>query len=277
MVVSSFRHSEYRSGHSKLTGKKMKASRPSVIIVGHGSSTSKNAEEAANIHAEALRQSEIYSTVVVHFLTEQDLPADLPSGEVFIFPFFMSEGYFVKSKITDVFELENCEHHSAERDIYQCPALGVDPAITDVLLRMGGESCALHGYSAADVDIVLLAHGSVNSPASRRATETHMKSLTELNVFKSVSSAFLEEAPRLDELIFKERRAEKVIIVIGLFAAEGPHAMDDVPEILAQIGDRNLLDSGRFFSKLHYAGVVGVRPEIVELIQNSVLSRSMVK
>lgn len=255
----------------------MKVGRPSVIIVGHGSLTSKNAEEAANIHAEELRQSGIYETVVVHFLTEQGLPADLPSGEVYIFPFFMSEGYFVKSKITDVFELENCEHHSADRDIYQCPALGVDPSMTAILLKMAEESCALYGYSAADVDIVLLAHGSGNSPASRRAAETHVQSLTVLSVFKSVASAFLEEAPRLDDLFLEESLPEKVVIVIGLFAAEGPHAMNDVPVILDQIADRNLMDNGRLFSKLHYAGVVGVRPEIVELIQNSVLSRSLAK
>lgn len=274
MLMSSCCHSEYRSGHHKLVEKKMKVSRPSVIIVGHGSSTSKNAEEAANIHAEELRQSGFYETVLVHFLTGQVLPPKLPSGEVFIFPFFMSDGFFVKNKISDVFELENRKHHSEDRDVYQCPALGVDPSISAILLKMAEESCALYGYASADVDIVLLAHGSSKSPASRHATEAHIQSLSVLGVFKSVSSAFLEEEPRLDDLISNEPIEEKVIIVIGFFAAEGPHAMIDVPATIDKIKGRNLIDEGRHFSKLHYAGVVGVRPEIAQLIHHSVASIS---
>ncbi len=257
-----------------MAEKKKKANRPSVIIVGHGSSTSKNAEEAANIHAKELRRSGFYETVLVHFLTGQDLPPDLPSGEVYIFPFFMSEGYFVKSKISDVFELESCEHHSENRNIHQCPALGVDPSMSTILPKMAEESCALYGYSSADVDIVLLAHGSSKFPASRRATENQVQSLAALNIFRSVSSAFLEEQPRLDDLVFNEPNEEKVIVVIGFFAAEGPHAMIDVPATIDQIRDRNRLGDGRLFSKLHYVGVVGVRPEIVQLIHHSVASVS---
>lgn len=76
----------------------MLPTRPSVLIIAHGSSVSEEAHEVAERHAITLRQSKRYGTVKVCFIVELDKMPDMPNGEIFLLPFFMSGGIFVKKR-----------------------------------------------------------------------------------------------------------------------------------------------------------------------------------
>jgi sirohydrochlorin ferrochelatase len=81
-------------------------SRPSLILIGHGSSSSKRAEIAIEEHANTLRLSPRFGAVQTYFLMDGDDKAKVPLGEVFLLPFFMSDGYFVQTKVPSLFDFK---------------------------------------------------------------------------------------------------------------------------------------------------------------------------
>ena len=243
----------------------MLPTRPSVMIIAHGSSVSDGAQEAAMQHALTLQQSNRYGHVDVCFLVRDHATPNLPKGEVFLLPFFMSNGYFVTRRIPDLFGLNEGLRICADRQLYQCDALGLDPELAGIISSMARDVCTEQGYAPADIHLVLVAHGSEKSRASAEATYLQQKTVESRKEFGKVSVAFLNEAPFLDKWLYDQPEEGSPLVLVGLFAAEGPHATEDVPGAIAKW--RKMTGS-----KLpaHYAGAVGTRPEIVKLIQHSI-------
>lgn len=243
----------------------MSPSRPSVIIVAHGSRVSDEAQEAAIQHAFTLQQSHRYGVVDVCFLSRDKSPPILPDGEVFLLPFFMSNGYFVSNRIPELFKLENGQRIEIGRKLYLCDALGTDPELAGIIAAMAQDICRDQNYESEKVRLVLVAHGSEKSSASAEATYLQQQAVKDRSEFNDVSVAFLNEAPYLDSVLTTDYEDGLPLILVGLFAAEGPHAMEDVPGAIASW--RRKSASAR---AVHYAGAIGRRPEIVKLIQLSI-------
>ena len=74
--------------------------------------------------------------------------------------------------------------------------------------------------------------------------------------FARVDTAFLEEAPFLDEVVQSDTRPT---VVVGFFNGDGLHAAEDVPEAV-----------GRFDGPITYTGPVGAFPEVSKLIARSI-------
>lgn len=247
----------------------MSPSRPSVIIIAHGSSRSDGAQEAAMEHALTLRQSNRYGTVDFFFLARDQAIPDLPSGEIFLLPFFMSNGYFVTRRIPELFNLTDGRRIGGGRRLFQCEALGTDPELAGILSAMVRDICRENSYRMADVHVVLVAHGSEKSCASADAAYLQQRAVEARGEFGDVSVAFLSQSPFLDEWLAAISENGPPLVLVGLFAAEGPHAAEDVPGAIENW--RKKLASAR---AVHYAGAVGARPEIVRLIQQSISRRA---
>jgi sirohydrochlorin cobaltochelatase len=247
----------------------MIVTRPSIIIVGHGSSTDSTAEDAVLEHAITLRQSHRFGNVLTHFVQKgRNLPA-LPEGEIFLLPFFMSNGFFVQKRIPDLFDLIDFERHDANRTIFQCDALGIDPELSEILETMGQQTCVRQSVAASKTAVILVAHGSQKNNASRQAAEKQAEALGKRSRFASVSTAFLEENPSLTDQLKVLAPSSELVILLGLFSAEGPHAMEDVPGEI-EVYQKSIEASGGKAGRIHYGGVVGTRPEVVKLIQDSI-------
>jgi sirohydrochlorin cobaltochelatase len=243
----------------------MHPSRPSLFIIAHGSTVSREAHAAAAEHALTLRQSNRYGSIAVCFLTETDTLPDLPLGEVYLLPFFMSNGYFVSRKIPKLFGLTNGRKVEKERVILQCDALGMDPELSRIIVAMGIETCTQGALEPENTHLVLVAHGSEKSKASADATYFQQRAVKEKKVFGDVSSVFLNEEPELENWLVKNVDDVRPKVLVGLFTAEGPHAMKDVPESIDRAQRRVAVPHTTY-----YSGIVGTRPEIVKLIQDSV-------
>ncbi|MBO6824921.1 MAG: sirohydrochlorin cobaltochelatase [Sneathiella sp.] len=250
----------------------MVPSRPSLIIVGHGSSASLAAEQAAEEHALTLRQSQRFGTILTHFIQRGNALPELPKGEVFILPFFMSDGFFVRKKIPEIFGLEDRLRRDENRSLIQCDAIGVDAELAEIVIDSVKEQTKKLRVTDKDVSVLLVAHGSQKSTASREAALFQRDQVRARSLFERVEVALLEEPPLIiDMLRTLEAEGAKLIIVVGLFSANGPHAAEDVPKavqaFLTQMQDKKR-------AEVHYLGAVGVRREIVKLIQNSISRRA---
>lgn len=216
-------------------------------------------------HAIALRASGRYDHVGLSFLSLEEKAPLLPPGDVYLMPLFMSNGYFVKARIPEMFGLEHGRRQETQRNVFQCEPLGTDPSLANVISVMAGEVIQKADYDKRAIHLLLVAHGSGKSPASREAARMQQQALASRREFADVSIAFLSERPYLDKWLREQRDVKTPLVVVGLFSANGPHATVDVPEIL-HIWQKET-SVMRF---VRYAGAVGPRPEIVGLIEQSI-------
>ena len=245
---------------------RMKPTRPSLLIIGHGSSSSSAAEEAVRKHVETLKLSNRFWQVSSHFLMQGGQAPEVPAGEVFLLPFFMSDGYFVNTKIPEVFDLKDFKSETEKGSLYQCAAIGVDPELSDILFEMAMDCAEANSFAPLETDILLVAHGSEKNDASFKAAVMQRDKLNLRRAFKSIDVAFLEQEPSISSVLQRVSENGKRVICLGLFASDGPHASEDVP---AEINDWIESQASGLF-QVYYEGPVGNRPEIVKLIQDSV-------
>ncbi len=165
-------------------------------------------------------------------------------GEIVcILPIFFSDGYFY-NKIKQVVE-------GSDRDCVIVPPLAEWP-----------ELCELIDKKVTDeAPVVLIAHGSQKSSASRDSTERVRNTLS--RCFKrKVDACYLEEPPFAEE--FMSARTEAVCVV-GLFFGQGLHGKTDFQDaVSAPI--HPVLD----------AFVVGELQELAELCANKAIEATQI-
>lgn len=145
-------------------------------------------------------------------------------GRVAVYPFFMAEGWFVRTRLPAV--LAEAGFGAIERLV----PFGLDPRLVDLVAHRLAEIASLQGGGRpADFRILLVAHGSGSGePASRERAEAIAADLAYRGLGRP-HLAFIEEPPFVADAI----DAIDPEIVLGLFVSEGTHAIDDVAALLA--------------------------------------------
>ncbi len=138
-----------------------------------------------------------------------------------VFPLFMSEGYFVTQKLPAVLK--------GLADTWRMlEALGTG----DKLARAtAAKLLALPGEKPGSVLVV--AHGSSKDDRSRKAAEAFAAHLTHATGGLPVDCCYLEEAPFAHDAV---AMLDAGAALVSLFAGEGLHGGDDIPEILEKTG-----------------------------------------
>lgn len=142
-----------------------------------------------------------------------------------IYPFFMAEGYFTG----EVLPRRLREMHP---DARQLPAFGSDPELPRLVSEAALAGARDAGLRPEATALLLAAHGSQVSPASRLATLKLAEILAAASPFRAVVTGFIEEAPFLTAAA----RGLGDAICLPLFTLNAGHVVDDVPEALAEAG-----------------------------------------
>lgn len=175
----------------------------------------------------------------------------LTAPRTIVYPLFLSDGYFLTTRLPQL--LADARLAGSNRSVRVLSPFGSDPALSALIATKGSFTSQMAGYADCEINLILLAHGSSKSTASRRATERLANQLRERKQFSAVTPAFLEEAPTLVEVtagLFGPT------VVIGLFAGEGLHGAEDVPRLMAATGR----------SDIEFGGNVGTWPEIADIV-----------
>ncbi len=114
------------------------------------------------------------------------------------------------------------------------------------------------GFAPSSSRLLIVGHGSKLGPASATATRKVATRVALARRFASVTTAFLEEEPFLDDAL---RASSLPTIVAGFFFGEGLHGSDDVQETIAETGANAV-----------YAGVIGNSPAIAPLIAAALMA-----
>lgn len=169
------------------------------------------------------------------------------AGGIAVYPLFMADGYFMR-KVRERIAAAGL----VQRASLLAP-LGLDPALPDVLVQEAAAMASRTGLEPLSSRLLIVGHGSKLGPASATATRKAATRIALARRFASVTTAFLEEEPFLDNAL----RASPATptIVAGFFFGEGMHGSDDVHDAIAETGANAV-----------YAGAIGNSPSVAPLI-----------
>lgn len=223
-------------------------SETALILAAHGSS--RRAEAAGHVAAlaETVRANLGFKAAATIFAIggPQDGAIDLGgAGQAVAVPLMMSDGQLAETVVHRI-------EAGGARLIVADP-VGMRPEIADIAADMAIRAAESHGWTPRDINILLVAHGSGSRPESRRNGERHAGRIRTMHRFRGVKLALLEEEPTIADAL---AALEGPVCVVGLFAAPGGHALDDVPAEIAA--------SGR--PRVVYAGLVGMDEAMADLV-----------
>lgn len=142
-----------------------------------------------------------------------------------VFPFFMAEGFFTRDVLPRRLK-------AAAGTPRQLPAFGSDPAIPALAAEAAMTGASKAGLLPEETVLLLAAHGSKVSHASRLAAMALAQRLTSSLTFRAVVTGFIEEQP----LLADAARGLPPALCLPLFTLNAGHVVKDVPEALAEAG-----------------------------------------
>jgi sirohydrochlorin cobaltochelatase len=240
--------------------------RDALLLIGHGSERLPDAARPLLAHAEVIRDTGRFAEVRVGMLFgEPKLPSVdeiLTAPVVHVVPFFLNDGYFTRIVIPNLL----LPLASASRVIRFCPPVGShDDIATLIEARLLGH-CAMHGTDPKSLSVLLVGHGSAQSPGRARTLLRHAATLETGGRFGWVRVAYLEEAPLVAEALASARG--HVVAVVACLTNDGMHAARQLPCLIAAERD----ERGTHWPPVHDLGSIGADEAMPRLIMDQVLA-----
>lgn len=152
--------------------------------------------------------------------------AELGPGPVKVFPFFMADGWFVRSQIPRRLAA------AGRDDCVVLPPFGLDPEVVALCVRRAREGAEARGLDPAASVLVLAAHGSPSNAKPADAALAVAAAIAASGAFREVRTGFVDEAPYLADAA----RGAEPGVCLPFFAAENGHVREDLPAALAEAG-----------------------------------------
>ena len=280
----------------------MNFSDATLLIIGHGSAANGDSSETVIRHASELRRRGLFAGVrEAFFKCEPRIGAalaDIRTARIFVVPLFVSEGYFTRQAIPCELgfpagsqSVIPCTVQVEGRSVTYCHPVGTHPLMTEIILGRAGAALArtapspparppderCHGDGALhpDTALVIAGHGTKLNPDSRKSIEWQVELITARGLFAEVSSAFLEEEPRIAD-ISRFVKAPR-IVVVPFFMSDGLHVCEDIPVLLGESAEvvQSRLHAGQWpwrnpternGKTIFYTPGVGSEPGIADII-----------
>ena len=208
-----------------------------VLLVGHGSQLSPDSSEPVHRLRRELQRSGSFPEVRVAFWKEEPALSHafdlVERQDVFVVPVFMSEGYFTRTVVPRELGLSGPAGLRAGRRIHCCRPVGASPRIVDIVRDRALGSAAVPGRT----DLLVVGHGTDRSPSSGDTTHWVAGALAARGEFRRVRAAFLDQEPRLPELLGAERppgdRDAGEVVIVPFFVSRGWHVGTTLPGTMA--------------------------------------------
>lgn len=215
---------------------------PDLLVVAHGERGGAGEDRFARILAGRLAATGRYRRVAVGFIRSEpsleEAARRLSARRLVVYPLFMSDGYYVRQAIPERLGIGPAGRDGTGRAVRVAAPLGLDETLPGLVADLAARAAARAGLDRSAAHLLLVAHGSSKGPESAAAARRVAARVAALVPFASVTTAFLEEAPFLDETL---RTVPGPVVLLGLFAGEGMHAAEDLPAALARAGRRDAI------------------------------------
>jgi sirohydrochlorin cobaltochelatase len=258
-----------------------------LVIVAHGSHLNPDSSTPTYDHADTVRAVGAFDEVKTGFWKEEphlrEVLRTVESDEVFVVPFFVSEGYFTEEVIPrelrlDGWNVEDWDSDGTSADsatytaedtgqrVHYCGPVGTHDSMTDVIVRRA-ESVTGGPDVGEGFGLAVVGHGTERNENSAKAIEYHAQRVREMDRFDEVQALYMDEEPEVDDVT--EYFESEDVVVVPLFVADGYHTQEDIPEDMGLTDDyRTGYDVPAEVGghRIWYAGAVGTEALMADVI-----------
>lgn len=207
---------------------------PLAVIVAHGAPSDPDPldrevkELAQRVEALARGLRVLGATLAKPGSLETVLEGAGSASTTLIYPFFMSNGWFVSR------ELRRRVSVTTKDQVLYLQPFGLDKNVPALCVLRASRVAKELGHKARSTVLLLAAHGSQKGPASADAARAIQEHIVANGAFKEVRLGFVEEAPTIAEAA--AGLGGLSIVCLPLFATTAGHVLADIPEQLAEAG-----------------------------------------
>ncbi len=211
--------------------------KPALLIVSHGDRGGDGTDQLAHEIAREAGSTGRYAAARTCFMSKgpslKKSIGSLPRGPVLIYPLFMSNGYFMRKILSDLASEDIAAQGRSSAEIHITKPIGLNRSLPGLVAESAMAEAIRLNWPIEKCRLLLAAHGSQKSAASRRATEAIATALAQQTAFSEIELGFLDETPWLADQI---ECLDGPLIIVGLFASSGLHGGNDLPEAVAKAG-----------------------------------------
>ncbi len=225
-----------------------------LLLIGHGSERSEGPNRQLLGQVDRLRETGLYADVQGAVLYGEPTVAvalkRLGERPVHVVAMFMCGGLFTRK----IIPARIAENRPDGQGITYGEPVGLSEGLAPLISRRIRLNLEQDDLREGEVQILLVGHGSTASDASWQATERHAARLRKITNFKSITTAYLDQTPEFAGVLSD---ISGPTCIVGLFIADGLHAGDDIPGIIAGSGKA---------TDVRYLGAIGSDPGMVDLV-----------
>ena len=218
-----------------------------LVLVGHGATLNPDSSAPTHLHADEMKQRDIFAQVLPCFWKEEPYIYGALRGvsapRVFIVPLFISEGYFTEQVIPR--EMGFCGNDEpdfprkqvrGDQTFYYCGPVGTHDSMTEVIVARAQDIVKQYPYPVApkpeDITLFIAGHGTGNNENSRKIIERQAQLISERSDYDAVHAIFMEEDPKIAQCY--ELARTKNVVMVPFFISDGLHSYEDIPEMLGE-------------------------------------------
>jgi sirohydrochlorin cobaltochelatase len=247
-----------------------------LLLLGHGSTLNATSSAPTYQHAKEIRRRGVFAEVHVAFWKEEphfrQALRQTQRRQVYVVPNFISSGYFTEQIIPRELGLTGPVTRLGEQDIFYCQPVGLNPEMTEALLRRAGEVVAASAEKIPDpaktACLFICGHGTSLNDNSTKIIRKQAELICARGLYADCQPVLMEQLP-----FVKDWRALTDcpdVLVVPFFISDGLHSFENIPVLLGlthNVKERGFTnphhEAGR---RLWYATAIGTEPSIADVI-----------
>jgi sirohydrochlorin cobaltochelatase len=208
----------------------MKADRPALVLVGHGSARHPEAGAPLLALAETIRHSDLFASVEARFLKQEPrLGPPSPATLTVIVPVLTGGGAFAETRLAEQAGLDGPQTLGPSGRILLTPPVGAHPDFAALVERLAEQTAHAAELDPAASVLLLIGHGASRpegAAGTAQAIAAHLKSTGR---FADVAALFLEQEPFAAD--WPERVGDRPAVAVPLLLSQGGHVRTDLPAL----------------------------------------------
>ena len=245
-----------------------------LVLAAHGSHLNPNSAAPCYALADAIRRRRLFGEVQECFWKQEPpfrhVCQMLEASEIFVVPFFISDGYFTEKVLPRELGVTGRKSHIDAKLVHYCPPVGTHDAMTQVILHRAHAIVhrgVKHPPAPRATALCIAGHGTSQNENSATSIHRQVELISRLDRYAEVQAIFMDQEPAIEKC-YQFTRSPNLVIV-PFFISDGLHTQEDIPDRLGlkrHPSGAYAVPSRVGRRRVWYSGAIGTDPRMVDVV-----------